>query len=166
MTAAARSPRPKRLQRGIAALEFALLALFVMLPMLLGLATFWEVLQTQQVLARATGDGARQVSRLLNRPRLPMPDGRRPTDAEMLARASALAQDSIRATLRQHLGPASAVDPRVTVALQPADTGHWMLEAAYARPPLLGRAGGLNFIEPETLRARSLISASGLEDPA
>lgn len=157
---------PRGPQRGIAALEFALLALFVMLPMLLGLAAFWEVLQTQQVLARATGDGARQVSRLLNRPRQPMPDGSRPTDAQMLARATELARGSIRATLRQHLGAGREVDGRLTVALQATDAGHWTLEAAYARPPMLGTAGGLNFIEPETLRARSFISASAMEDPA
>lgn len=165
---AARSIRlaPRRLQRGIAALEFALLAVFVMLPMLLGLVAFWEVLQTQQVLVRATGDGARQVARLLNRPRQPMPDGRSPTDAEMLARATELARGSIHAALRHHLGASSEVGTRLTVALQPSDAGHWTLEAAYARPALLGPAGGLNFIEPERLRARSLISATGLEDPA
>ncbi|MCD2512157.1 hypothetical protein [Comamonas endophytica] len=161
------APSPPRcLQRGIAALELALLALFVMLPMLLGLAAFWEVLQTQQVLVRATGDGARQVSRLLDRPRLPMPDGSRPTDAQMLARATELAQRSIRATLRHHLRGGSEVDGRLTVTLQPTGTGHWTLEAAYARPALLGTAGGLNFIEPEMLRARSFISASEMEDPA
>ncbi|MET1114737.1 MAG: TadE/TadG family type IV pilus assembly protein [Comamonas sp.] len=155
-----------RWQRGIAALELALLALFVMLPMLLGLAAFWDVLQTQQVLTRATGDGARQVSRLLNRPRLPMPDGSRPTDAQMLARATALAHDSLHAALRHHLGPDRDIATRLTVALQPSGAGHWTLDAAYARPALMGAAGGLNFIEPETLRARSFISAAGLEDPA
>lgn len=168
MPAAARFTRPpsRHLQRGIAALEFALLALFVMLPMLLGMAAFWDVLQTQQVLTRATGDGARQISRMLNRPRLPLPDGSRPSDAHMLERATALAHDSIRANLHHYLGADKAVDSRLSVALQPSSAGHWTLEAAYARPLLLGPAGGLNFIEPESIRARSFISASGLEDPA
>lgn len=148
---------PRSAQRGIAALEFALLAVLVMLPLFLGISVFWEVLQTQQVVARATGDGARQVSRLLNRPRQPQADGSLPTDAQFLASATARAQDSVRASLRTHLGAASGVDSRVTVALKPSGTTHWTLDVAYARPALLGSAGGLNIIEPETIQSRSFI---------
>lgn len=158
-------PAPARLQRGIAALELALLVLFVMLPVFLGLAIYWQVLQTQQVLTRATGDGARQVSRMLNSPYQPMPDGSRPNEAELRARAATLARDSIRATLRHHLGAGAEVDSRLNVALQAVGSDHWALEATYARPALLGRAAGMNFVEPETLRARSLISADSAKDP-
>ena len=151
-----RSP-PEHLQRGIAALEFALLALFVMLPVFLGLFVFWEVLQTQQVVTRATGDGARQISRLLNVPRLPKSNGSLPTEEEFRASAAALATDSVRASLRSHLGQGSALDSRVTVALTPSAANHWTLDVSYARPALLGRGGGLNFIEPASIKARSVI---------
>lgn len=147
----------RRVQRGIAALEFALLALLVMLPIFLGVFVFWEVLQTQQVVTRATGDGARQVSRLLNRPQQPKSDGTLPSQEEFLASAAALARDSVRASLRSHLGQGSAVDSRVSVALEAQGTNQLSLVVAYARPALLGRANGLNLIEPETIQARSLI---------
>lgn len=147
---------PRR-QSGIAALEFALLMLLVILPIFLGMFVFWEVLQTQQVVTRATGDGARQVSRALNRPRVPKADGSLPSDAEFLASAAALAGDSVRASMRSHLGQGSALDSRITVALTPSGASHLALEVAYARPALLGGAGGLSFIEPATLNARSVI---------
>ncbi|WP_159912940.1 TadE/TadG family type IV pilus assembly protein [Pantoea sp. 18069] len=137
-------PPPFRLQRGIAALEFALLALFVMLPIFLGIFVFWEVLQTQQVVTRATGDGARQVSRMLHAPKS---DGTAHSQTEALEAA----QTSIRAALRSHLG--NAANPTVTLD----GTGALTLNVTYARPALLGSAGGLNFIEPETIQARSVI---------
>ncbi len=150
-------PPLRSMQRGIAALEFALLALFVMVPVLLGTFVFWEVLQTQQVVTRAAGDGARQVSRLLNVPRVPKANGSLPSEAEFLANATALARDTVRSTLRNHFGQSTAFDSRVTVALQPSGTAQWTLDVTYARPALLGRVAGLNFIEPETLAARSVI---------
>ncbi len=134
-------PKPRRLQRGIAALEFALLAFFVMVPLFLGVFVFWEVLQTQQVLTRATGDVARQVSRTLNHP----DNARLLSDAEV--------RTSISSALRGHLG--SDVDSRLTVEL--SGSGPVTLNVIYQRPALLGSAGGLNFIEPETLHARSFI---------
>lgn len=149
------SPRRRR-QRGIAAVEFALLALLVMLPIFLGVFVFWEVLQTQQVVTRATGDGARQVSRLLSRPRQPNAQGNLPTNEELVASATALAGDSVRASLRSHLGQSSALDSRITVAL--TRSGNLLtLEVAYARPALLGTGGGMNFIEPPRIMARSVI---------
>jgi len=157
MHAAPTISRPRSAQRGIAALEFALLALLVMLPLFLGISVFWEVLQTQQVVARATGDGARQVSRLLSRPPQPKADGSLPNEAERLASAAARAQEAIRLTLRSHLGAHSDVDRLVTVALQASGTDHLTLDVAYARPAMLGAMGGLNFIEPETIQARSFI---------
>lgn len=150
-------PRPKHMQRGIAALEFALLALFVMMPIFLGVFVFWEVLQTQQVVTRATGDGARQVSRLLNVPRIPKSNGSLPSEEEFQASAAAVATDSVRASMRSHLGQGSALDSRITVALTQFNTNHWTLDVAYARPALLGRVGGLNFIEPASIKARSVI---------
>jgi Flp pilus assembly protein TadG len=145
-----------RKQRGIAALEFTILALFVMVPVFLGVFVFWEVLQTQQVITRATGDGARQVSRMLNTARAKKPDGSYPSSTEARNTAAALARASISAALRSHLG--SDVDSRLTVDLQPSGADQLALNVTYARPALLGAAGGLNFIEPQSLQARSLIN--------
>ncbi len=146
-------PQPRRLQRGIAALEFALLALFVMLPLFLGIFVFWEVLQTQQVLTRATGDAARQVSRALHSTRIPKPDGSYPSDTELRNTTATLVRESINAALRSHLG--SDAGNRLTVEL--SGDGPMTLNVSYQRPALLGSAGGLNFIEPETIQAHSSI---------
>ncbi|WP_439587414.1 TadE family protein [Hydrogenophaga sp.] len=50
----------KRVQHGVAAIEFAFV-LMVLLVALYGIATFGLVLYTQQALARAAADGARAV---------------------------------------------------------------------------------------------------------
>jgi Flp pilus assembly protein TadG len=52
-------------QRGIAAIEFALVFMTIFF-IIYGLATFGAVLYTQQVVARAVEDGARAVPRLLS----------------------------------------------------------------------------------------------------
>ncbi|XJC73811.1 TadE/TadG family type IV pilus assembly protein [Delftia tsuruhatensis] len=52
-----------RRQRGVAAVEFALIA-GVMVMLLMGMFVYWRVLQAQQSVARATGDGARMVQHL------------------------------------------------------------------------------------------------------
>jgi Flp pilus assembly protein TadG len=54
-------------QRGIAAIEFALVFMTIFF-IIYGLATFGAVLYTQQVVARAVEDGARAVPRLLSPP--------------------------------------------------------------------------------------------------
>lgn len=147
---------PYRRQRGIAAVEFTLVALFVMVPLFLGIFVFWEVLQTQQVITRATGDGARQVSRMLNTAAVKKPDGTFPSSTEARNTAAVLAHASISAALRSHLG--SDVGSRLSVDLQPSGADQLALNVTYARPALLGAAGGLNFIEPQTLQARSFIN--------
>jgi len=52
-------------QRGVAAIEFALV-LALLLMMLSGLFVYWLLLQTQQSVTRATGDGARVLQGLMN----------------------------------------------------------------------------------------------------
>lgn len=52
-------------QRGVAAIEFALV-LALLLLMLSGLLVYWSLLQTQQSITRATGDGARVLQGLVN----------------------------------------------------------------------------------------------------
>ncbi|MHA7601554.1 TadE/TadG family type IV pilus assembly protein [Alicycliphilus sp. T452] len=51
-------------QRGVAAIEFALIAM-LMLTLLIGLTVFWRAFQVQQSLYRAAGDGARHVLTLM-----------------------------------------------------------------------------------------------------
>ena len=51
-------------QRGVAAVEFALL-LALMLLMLSGVWALWGVMQAQQSVVRATGDGARALQQLV-----------------------------------------------------------------------------------------------------
>lgn len=149
---------PSRTQQtGLAAIEFALLGTFVMVPILLGIFVFWEVLQTQQVVSRATGDGARQVLRILQSPRERKANGAVQSDEEVRSAATALARDSISAMLRNHLSHVSDLSSRLTIELQPGEPGQWVLSVAYARPLLLGSVGGMNFIEPTALQARSVI---------
>ena len=52
-------------QRGIAAVEFALIATLLMV-MLLGILVYWRAFQAQQSLTRAAGDGARAVLGLID----------------------------------------------------------------------------------------------------
>lgn len=144
-------------QSGIAALEFSFVALFVMVPLFLGVFVFWEVLQTQQVVTRATGDGARQVFRLMQSARERKPDGTVPTDADMRNKAAQQVQTSITATLKQYLSAPEDINQRVSVTLTPTGSGQLALDVSYARPTLLGGGGGWNFIEPSSLKARSII---------
>lgn len=60
-------PISARRQRGIAAIEFALVFLTLFF-IIYGLATFGAVLYTQQIVARAAEEGARAVPRLLSPP--------------------------------------------------------------------------------------------------
>lgn len=60
-------PIAARRQRGIAAIEFALVFLTLFF-IIYGLATFGAVLYTQQIVARAAEEGARAVPRLLSPP--------------------------------------------------------------------------------------------------
>lgn len=58
------SPAHARRQRGVAAIEFALIAM-IMIVLLLGLLVFWRAFQMQQSLNRAAGDGARHALTLI-----------------------------------------------------------------------------------------------------
>jgi hypothetical protein len=52
-------------QRGMASVEFALIAV-LLIVMLLGILVYWRVFQAQQSLTRAAGDGARAVLGLVD----------------------------------------------------------------------------------------------------
>lgn len=53
-----------RRQHGVAAIEFVFVA-SILIVILMGMASYWRVLQTQQSLSRATGDAARLVQNML-----------------------------------------------------------------------------------------------------
>lgn len=57
-------------QRGVAAIEFAFIGVF-MVFMLLGISVFWYYLQAQQSVTRAAGDGARSMLGLIEAGRGP-----------------------------------------------------------------------------------------------
>lgn len=59
--------RAMRRQRGIAAIEFALVFITIFF-VIYAIATFGAVLYTQQIVARAAEDGARAIPRLLSPP--------------------------------------------------------------------------------------------------
>ena len=71
MSTRRRSPRVRRLQRGIAAVEFALVS-GLLLALLYGIATFGAALYIQQAVSRAAEDGARAAPLL---PSLMLPAG-------------------------------------------------------------------------------------------
>lgn len=54
----------QRQQRGVASLEFVMIAM-IMVVILLGSMVYWRAFQTQQVLTRAAGDGARAAHTLI-----------------------------------------------------------------------------------------------------
>lgn len=56
---------PKVKQRGMAAVEFALIAM-LLIVILLGTLVYWRAFQAQQSLTRAAGDGARAVLGLVD----------------------------------------------------------------------------------------------------
>ncbi len=147
-------------QRGVAAVEFALITLFVIVPILVTFFVYCDVLLTQQVVGRATGDGARQVVRALQAGKVPNANGQLPTDAQMRATVAAQAQESIGAALGSHLSATPAeINQRLNVSLQPnpdkPDT--LLLDVAYARPNMLGPNGKPNPLEPASFRSRSVI---------
>lgn len=146
----------RRRQNGLAAIEFALLGSLIMLPVLLSIFVFWEVLQTQQVVTRATGDSARQVLRMLQGSRERKADGSVQTNDDIRAIAQTLARQSVSTMLKSQLPHVDDLDARLTVNLQ-SGPSEWILDVNYARPLLLGSAGGLNSIEPTALQARSVI---------
>ena len=55
---------PRNRQQGVAAIEFALLAI-LMTTLLLGLLVWWQYFQASQILTRAAGDGARAAHTLV-----------------------------------------------------------------------------------------------------
>lgn len=144
------APRP---QRGVAALEFALIAT-LMLAMLMGLFVFWRALQAQQSLARATGDGARMVQHLVYGGLAGFNPARPAERASILQAVTDVVHQSIAA---------SGLPPGTAPAQVQIDWGasQATLTVVYLLPPVLGQGlvvGSQPMGEPTRLQARSQVS--------
>ncbi len=143
-------------QRGLAALEFSLVALFIMVPVFIGLFHYWEILQTQQIVSRATGDATRQVVKTLQNPQ-PI-NGNYPSQEQALQIAATQAQSSIQAALIQQFGDTADVPSRLKVTLTRADAQNLELNVRFARTATQNSGNTPNTQEPDSIASRSLIN--------
>lgn len=88
-----------RFQHGVAAVEFALIAVF-MISLLLGLFVFWRYFQAHQSLTRAAGDGARAAHSLIA-------SGINPCDPSQDLKNKALIKNRIQKTIGSSLKQSS-----------------------------------------------------------
>lgn len=157
------TPRPLRSplhQAGVAAIEFALIAM-LMLLMLLGSLVYWRVLQAQQSVSRATGDGARMVQNLIYGS-LTAYDITHEAQTHAI---QAVAADVIKRSL-QNSGIPGNPQQATSVTLS-VNTTEARLNVSYQLPPMFGstgeqpqpiRLGGWAVVEPARLQASSLVS--------
>lgn len=138
-------PLPHR-QRGIAAIEFALIAILMVL-MLLGALVYWRAFQAQQSLTRAAGDGARTILSIvasgINNPCKSQPNQN-------------LIEARIQQTVIQSLTLSSmpgTVPPQLTVDWSMVCSGTVKFQLTYQLPPLLNTTGLIG--EPNQLSEKS-----------
>lgn len=151
-----RSAKAKR-QRGIAAIEFAFIAM-IMLVMLLGSLVYWRAFQAQQSLTRAAGDGARAAHSLiasgLSDPCHPTKAATNQTKIEERIKQSitrSLEQSSMPGTVAQQL------DIRLSSWACPnSGKGSFSFELQYALPPMLGTTASL-LLEPSQVYEKSVV---------
>ena len=138
-------------QRGVAALEFALVAM-VMVALLLCLFVFWHALQTRQSLHRAAGDGARHALTLLSTGATPCA----PVNAALhRASVEAMVETVIKRHLEQSGLPASSfMLLNAQWSCPAAGASSFSFDAEYQRPALLG---GSWMAEPGNLQIREKI---------
>ncbi|WP_027017256.1 TadE/TadG family type IV pilus assembly protein [Comamonas composti] len=150
-----KKPLARKRQAGVAAVEFALIAV-VMLSLFAGLSIYWDVLQTQQVLSRATGDGARQAHRLLTS------GGMNTSEIESVVGRTVC--DSLDSYLPLQ---SCAQDVKVSLTEEAGRPRERKLTVEYQRPPMLGRKNPDETHpsnpkplsqEPDTLQAVSIIT--------
>ena len=142
-------------QRGIAAIEFCLVALFIMVPVFIGMYKYWEILQSQQIVSRATGDATRQVFGALQSPQ--RVNGAYPTKEQALSAAEAQAQASIQSALIQQYGNDANVPERLQVTLKQIDPSNLELQVNFSRLVEQNNGYKPSFLEPSAIGARSLI---------
>ncbi|MBB1648259.1 pilus assembly protein TadE [Delftia sp. UME58] len=139
-------------ERGVAAVEFALIA-SIMVLLLMGMLVYWRVLQAQQSVARATGDGARMVQHLAHGGLAGFNPARPTEQANILQATTAVVNQSLASSgLPTSTAPAQV---RITWTNTQAT-----LQVVYLLPPLLGNGmqlGSLYLAEPTRLQASSLV---------
>lgn len=149
----------KNRQRGMASIEFALIAMF-MVVLLMGLFVYWRAFQAQQSLTRATGDGARMVLSLIN-------TGTRYPCAPHANAANnqSFITDRLTEVVKQSLkqsGMPGAVDSDLTVknfalnCTQGTNHGSVSFTVEYQLPSLLGNSTILS-TEPKLLFENSTV---------
>lgn len=131
-------------QRGVAAIEFALIAVF-MIIMLLGLAVYWRAFQAQQSLTRAAGDGGRAILSVLA---AGVGDPCHPQQAiANRATIQARVEQSVRASLERSYIPGTVATQLTVTAIQwqgacpSSGIGSASFELRYQLVPLFGSAG-------------------------
>lgn len=139
-------------QRGVAAVEFALIA-SLMIALLLGLFVFWRAFQVQQSLNRAAGDGARGVLSLITNGSV-QPCAAGPN--AQLHRTSA--ENTARMFIEQNLAQSGLIAEKFTLSSpewkcidSPSSESSFSFDVTYDLPPLLGNSTAwIN--EPSDLR--------------
>ncbi|WP_373801106.1 TadE/TadG family type IV pilus assembly protein [Delftia acidovorans] len=142
----------RRRQRGVAAVEFALIA-GVMVMLLMGMFVYWRVLQAQQSLARATGDGARMVQHLA----FGGMAGYNPAKPAERANILQATSDVVNQSLAASGIPAGTAPTQIQINW---GTSQATLSVVYMLPPVLGQGlqvGSQTLGEPTRLESRSLI---------
>lgn len=138
-------PTSRPRQRGLAAIEFAAIAM-VMVMILLGLLVYWRAFQVQQSLTRAAGDGGRALLGLATAGTAP------PCHPTRAATYRALIQQHVERTVRSSL-ELSALPGEVGTGLRigaidwsaacpSSGMGTARFELTYELPPLLGTGFG------------------------
>jgi len=157
------SSHPLR-QRGVAAIEFALIAVF-MLVMLLGLTVYWRAFQAQQSLTRAAGDGARAILGVLA---VGVSDPCHPTQAAAnRATIQLRVAQSVRASLERSDVPGTVADQLTVSPIQwqaacpSTGTGSASFELRYQLVPLFGTPGQW-ITEPSELYEKSVVHFASL----
>lgn len=146
-------------QAGVAAVEFVLIAALMAL-MLLGMFVYWRVLQAQQSVTRAAGDGARLVQSLIYGASKDY-DVSDPANAKI----EAAAKDIVKASLQGSSIPGSP-QQNTTVKLT-VGTNEAILNVTYCLPPLFGNVceqaqtlslNGWALTAPSSLQASATVS--------
>lgn len=155
--------RPPK-QRGAASVEFALIAI-AMVVMLLGILVYWRAFQAQQSLTRAAGDGARAILGVIA---TGATDPCHPTKA--VANRALIQQQverSVRRSLEQSAMPGTVAQQLSVSPIQwqgacPASgVGSASFELQYQLTPVLGSTGRW-VPEPSQLLEKSVVHFASL----
>lgn len=151
-------------QRGVAAIEFALIAVF-MVVMLLGVTVYWRAFQAQQSLTRAAGDGARAILGVLA---AGVSDPCHPSKGTAnRATIQLRVAQSVRSSLERSAIPGTVADQLTVGAIQwqaacpSTGTGSASFELRYQLAPLFGTQGEW-VTEPRQLYEKSVVHFASL----